>query len=311
MRALIIHRPSGPLGGDVLIAEEFADALARAGIDVVIRSANDLPKDLSVFDAAHMYAACSPDWGLQAALNLYRAGLPFTVTPLWYPRDARQEFYGKSGDIYPGYTQSVAEVLRLSSAIAATTMGELRECWKLAPRHDGFVLGRGFTPFETPKKDNVKDYCLSIARIEPHKNQSSLALACAYVGLPLICIGPIGDASYAQVLEANGAIIPGEVSRREAMIYLQNAKVHALPSFGEIVSGANCEAAYLGIPFVVGLGYDWEYFGDRAVYCDPADWRDIAQALVEAANRPRRPWKRQPTWDSVAQRWKQWLIETR
>lgn len=305
MRVLVLYRPTGPLGGDTLVAQEYAEALRSLGVDAECRSANKM-EDATEFDIVHIYAACSPDWGLPTAMKLKQIGVPFLITPLYWPRDARQAFYGRPGqDIIPGYKQAIAATLRLATAWACVTMSEVLKCWELVPRHRAFVLGRGVTPLETKAVD-PDDYVLCLARIEPHKNQVSLARACSKLGVRLECIGPIADQAYATEVVAWGGNVHGEMIHSEAMSWLARANVHALVSFGEIVAGANCEAAAMGIPAVISVeGADPEFFGPGGVYCDPSDWRDIAEAIETAWSRPRGNWawpSGPPIWQETAKK---------
>jgi len=304
----VFHRPSGPPGGDTQVARHFTDALNALGV-----SAIDLPAGAPIpegIEYAHVWAACSPDWGLPLAVRLGIRNIPFTISPEWYPRDARQAFYGRVGDIASGYTPSVAMMMQLSTGLACATMGELRECWKLAPRHPGFVMGAAFAPPEINYQIETQDslYALCVARIEEHKNQLTALMACNWLGLPFYCIGSEANQEYANHLKAGGARLFGRIDNHaDVMGWMRNALVHVLPSFGEIVAIANQEAAYCGTPMVIGSTcHDWEYFGDRASYCDPTDWRDIAHAINEAIDNQPKPWVDQPTWKSVAKRWIEW-----
>lgn len=305
MRVIIFHRPTGPHGGDVSVAKDFAAKLAEYGIEAEAMGADQRPDTL---DYAHIWAACSPDWGLPLAQWLHSRRVHFTLTPEWYPRDIRQAFYGRTGDITPGYTPSVAMLMQMSDKLACVNMSELMACWKLAPRHPGFVMGEAL-PDKMPAPRRIEglpdQYVLCVGRIEAHKNQAMLAMACAWLGLPLLCIGPIKDKEYAQQVAAMGGKILGFIDDPALVAgYMAQATVHALPSLGEIQGMANMEALYYGTPTVISTtNHGWEYFQDRVNYCDPTDWRDIAAAIVEAAGRERTPWKDQTTWDDVVKKW--------
>jgi glycosyltransferase involved in cell wall biosynthesis len=66
------------------------------------------------------------------------------------------------------------------------------------------------------------------------------------------------------------------------------ARVHALPSWGEICGLVNLEAAACGAAVVTGTqGYELEYLTDLADYCDPSDVNSI-QTTVQTA------WDRYP-----------------
>jgi glycosyltransferase involved in cell wall biosynthesis len=67
------------------------------------------------------------------------------------------------------------------------------------------------------------------------------------------------------------------------------AKVHVMPSWGEVASIVNLEAASCGMQIVAGdRGSELEYLGDCAEYADPADPESIAAAVASALSRPPR-----------------------
>jgi glycosyltransferase involved in cell wall biosynthesis len=58
------------------------------------------------------------------------------------------------------------------------------------------------------------------------------------------------------------------------------AAVHVLPSWSEGAALANLEAAAAGCPLVVSdRSSEFEYFGDLAAYCNPADPDTIRDAI--------------------------------
>jgi glycosyltransferase involved in cell wall biosynthesis len=66
---------------------------------------------------------------------------------------------------------------------------------------------------------------------------------------------------------------------------------------------SNMEAARLNVPAVMGnIGAEPEFFGYGGLYADPRNWRQIAQAVNIAWNRPRQQWAIIPSWSEVAQR---------
>jgi len=309
LRVLVLYRPSGPLGGDTKVARQFATALEGYGVSVTIQGGDKLD-NVRLFDVVHIVGAVDVPWTFAASITLIRENVPYTTTPFYYPRDARQKYYGGHPDTLPGYTNTIAFVLQQSFAIAAPTMSELRECWNIAPEKRGFVMGYGFEPPEYELQEREREnFVLCVGRIERHKNQAALAQACIAVGLPLVCVGEIKDSEYAGLIGEFGGDVRGIVEQDELYRLFETARIHALPSFGECVAQANCEAAWFGVPQVIGLGHDWEYFKDRAEYCDPSDWRSIARALARASWRKRKRWTSQPSWNDVAMNYLAWIEE--
>lgn len=306
LRLLVLHRPSGPRGGDDKAAKYYAEAMAGLGVEVTIRPANEL-ENLQAFDFVHMWAAVSPDWGMPAAYHVRRADVPLIVTPFYWPRDKRLAFYGDTADLYPGYKQQIGSVLHMADVWACVTLSEIKNCWELAPHHNAFVQGMGFTPLPFEAED-PEDYVLCVGRVEKHKNQASLARACAHLGYRLECVGPIVDREYALEVAAWGGNLHGELDDTDWRHILARARVCALPSFGETVATVNAEALSLGIPTVTSIDTaDYEFFGLHAAYCTPSDWRDIAQTLDMAWKIGRQAPLQLPTWEEAARRTLNWM----
>lgn len=300
MRVLVLHRPSGLIGGDTGAAQGYARGLRACGIEAEARPANNL-SGLADYDLVHMFAAVSPDWGLPAAVAVKQAGKPLIISPIWWTRRPRLDFYGLGADVYPGYTQHVAQVMNLADLLAVYTMSEALQVWQLLPRKWVHVMGCGHDGVQGYVQE-AEDYVVTIGRIEKHKNQMGLALACRELGYPLHCIGPVADEPYAAKVRALGATVHGEMDHNETMAWLARARVYALPSFSENVSVSSCEAAALWVPAVLGnIGCEPEFFGPGATYCNPADWRDIAQGVAQAWQQPRRQWAIVPTWAQIAE----------
>jgi SAM-dependent methyltransferase len=118
-----------------------------------------------------------------------------------------------------------------------------------------------------------------------------LAHALRDSGIPLVLLGPSFESgTYELTLRVGGDSlvhldrVPAEMV---ASAY-HAASVHVLPSWAEGAALANLEAAAAGCPIVVSdRSSEFEYFGDLARYCDPADPASIRTA-VEAALADRR-----------------------
>jgi SAM-dependent methyltransferase len=179
-------------------------------------------------------------------------------------------------------------------------MSEAVECWKLAPRARVWVIGMGCDK-PAVEAQPAEDYVICVGRVEPHKNQLSLAQACKALGVRLELVGALAHPEYAMMCKAAGAHLCGELPEPERLDLLARARVHALPSFFENPGLAHAEAALMGIPGVLGnRGCEPEFFGPSGVYCDPTDPDDIASAIREAWHHPRRQWASVPTYDEMA-----------
>lgn len=306
MRGLIVHRPGSEPGGDVAMAQGYAAALDRLGIEAELAPAGAEP-EVNTFDFIHLWAACSPDWGYNVAYSAVQKEIPLIITPMWWGRERRQRHYGMGGyDLFPGYTQQVGAILSMASVLFVPTMSEAVECWKIAPNVP--VVKTGLS-CRQPQVDSFGtfDFVLCLGRIERHKNQHMLAAACQTLGYTLVCAGTIFNQDVAQRVRESGGQIIEQMQWQAAMNLLNTARVHALPSFSESGGAANMEACLLGIPAVMGDTTEPEFFGDGGIYCTPTDFNSVCRALELAWSRPHGQWAKFPTWDEVAQRAATWL----
>lgn len=312
MKLLFIHRNNEVfLNSNHRRGAGYIDALQRAGVEVVSRRADEVGEDLADFDFVYLWQANGPEWALPAAYEAWRQGTRLLVVPIWWSRDLRESYFGRT--LYPSYESDVATILEMAECLHVRAMSEAVECWKLAPGAQVFHLGAGaWPPVVESQPAATPGYVLSLGRIERHKNQHNLALACRSLGIPLVCVGRWGDQSYAARAQAAGAQLMEYLPHQEAMEMLARARVHALPSFGEVVSLANQEACALGVPGVMSyMGAEPEFFGAGGIYCDPTNVADIARAVGEAWNRPRGVWVNMPTWDEIAERGVGWMEENK
>ncbi|MCK4433878.1 glycosyltransferase family 4 protein [Candidatus Bathyarchaeota archaeon] len=144
-------------------------------------------------------------------------------------------------------------------------------------------------------KYKLRDYVLSIGRIQPRKNQMMLIRACKKLDLPCVLIGRPYDRYYAQKVfkELKDAKIKYRYIRylkpdSDMLIsaYL-NARIVALPSAFETPGLVALEAASLGRTVVVTkIGSAPEYFRENAYYVDPEDEDNITKEIQKAWNNP-------------------------
>jgi glycosyltransferase involved in cell wall biosynthesis len=290
------------MGGDVIAANDYGAALRVHGAEVDVRPA-DAVGDMSGFDWLHIWSANAPQWSHPVALAAKRHGIKVAMTPNWWSRKKRLDYYGYlERDIVPGYTNSVAQTLNLADLLLVCTMSEAVECWKLVPYRRIFLFQHGCTMPDAQIQE-PEDYVLCLARLEQHKNQVNLAMACKHLGYRLLLFGSVADESVRQQAVALGAEYAGVGDHDQAMDLLGRARVHALPSFSETPGMSNMEAALLHVPAVMGnIGAEPEFFGYGGIYADPTDWRHIAAGVDIAWKRGRLEWAYVPTWEIVAMR---------
>jgi glycosyltransferase involved in cell wall biosynthesis len=142
------------------------------------------------------------------------------------------------------------------------------------------LLGLGDEPF-----------VLSVGRVEPIKNQVSLALAVRDLPLRLVIVGSVlpGNEGYlAEVRDALPNVVHIPHVEHELLPHVHAAAaVHALPSWYETTGLSTLEALAVGTPVVVAGGpCVEEYFGGVAQICSAADVGGIRAAVLRALGGP-------------------------
>jgi glycosyltransferase involved in cell wall biosynthesis/SAM-dependent methyltransferase len=128
-----------------------------------------------------------------------------------------------------------------------------------------------------------KPFVLCVGAIDMRKNQLMLAEAMRGTGLPLVLLGPAFEPNTLELVKAaggGGLIHIDRVPSELVASAYHAAAVHVLPSWAEGAALANLEAASAGCPIVVSdRSSEFEYFGDMAAFCDPADPASIRSAI--------------------------------
>ncbi|MGE0797619.1 MAG: glycosyltransferase [Lautropia sp.] len=139
----------------------------------------------------------------------------------------------------------------------------------------------------------VRDYVLCVARLEPRKNQLMLVHALRNTGLPIVLVGHAPGTAYAEAVRRIGGDAVRIIDRLPHDSELlrsayAGARVAVLPSWSEGAPLAALEAAASGASLVLSdRSSEPEYFGDFALYCDPADPESIRKAVLQAYHTPR------------------------
>lgn len=142
------------------------------------------------------------------------------------------------------------------------------------------------------QKYNIKDYVLCVGRIEPRKNQLMLVHALKNTNIPLVLIGHTqnDESEYNKLVHANAGknvlfidrLPPNSDILKSAFL---GAKVFVLPSWAEGAPLAALEAAASGCSLVLSnRSSEQEYFGDLAMYCDPANPISLREIIIKVWN---------------------------
>lgn len=219
--------------------------------------------------------------------------------------------------IWKGQKRSIHEILAKTSLLLPNSFSEYTRLSKMYSQPGNYLVvpnAVDSTLFrynsQVKKEDNL---ILCVARIEGIKNQLNLVKALNNTKYRLLIIGdatPNQLAYYEACRRAaadNIHFIP-QLPQQELVPYYQRARVHVLPSWFETTGLSSLEAAAMGCTIVVtAKGDTREYFGDAAVYCDPACSKSIYEAVATACLLPpdealRIKIATQYTWQQASQR---------
>lgn len=141
------------------------------------------------------------------------------------------------------------------------------------------------------RKYGLKDFVLSVGRIETTKNQLLLIRALKSSGIPLVLIGNHNNEEYWKQCTSEAdenVLFLNHMPHEELVSAYGAARVHVLPSWRETPGLVSLEAGLAGCNIVVtNRGSTEEYFGDFANYCEPDDVLSIRNAVLQAYEAPK------------------------
>ncbi|MFN8390875.1 MAG: glycosyltransferase [Bdellovibrionota bacterium] len=328
-RILMIHRPNAVTqpGGDTVAMDRLAASLRKLGAHVDI----DLEKrlDPTEYDLAHLFNFTDPKLVDLAARRLHRLDVPYVASPMYedWPRffSKRAGTYlaferyvneGQHREDWPKYEAVIqalkphpycdnrwcaehAELLISSGEEESKSlMRDYPHAKKVASvRWGAQVIQEPVDPEAFVRWSGIRDFVLSVGRIEDRKNQLMLMQALDDEDMPIVFAGSgvSYQPYYENVVRAfrrrKGTVhflpqIPAELL---ASAYAA-CRVHVCPSWYELPGLVSVEAAHYGAKTVVtDYGTIRDYLGDQAWYCDPGSAASIRAAVLEAWDAPKRP----------------------
>jgi glycosyltransferase involved in cell wall biosynthesis len=159
----------------------------------------------------------------------------------------------------------------------------------------------------------LRDFVLSVGRIEPRKNQLGLLRALKGTGIPIVVMGdpvPENKAYHVACLREAGSNVRfiGRLDHDDPLLASAYGACRclALTSWFETPGLVALEAAMSGVPLVLPRGGSaHEYFGDQALYVGSENLPEIRSAVQTAFNSDRNydlalRVREQFTWESVA-----------
>jgi glycosyltransferase involved in cell wall biosynthesis len=198
--------------------------------------------------------------------------------------------------LWKGQKQSIQKILQQAARILPNTKLEYDQLAGFNVQLPGYTLvPNGIDPaLFSLKNDWPKDpaLVLCVARIEGLKNQLNLIKALNNTRYRLVIIGDPAPNQLPYYYEcrkqaASNISFINHLPQDALTDWYQQAGIHILPSWFETCGLSTLEAAAMGCRVVItDKGYTREYFGEEAVYCDPASPQSILAAIDKAASTP-------------------------
>jgi glycosyltransferase involved in cell wall biosynthesis len=326
-------------GGDVTYAGSIAPLLRRRGVKVTISSDQDI--NLSSYDTVHLFNIVNIEETLDQIHKAKTARKPVVIAPEYanlsrfflhshWKADVLRRITGEpiAGSIFSvkerlrGTATLKKRIFTESTRIVAKSQRERQELLRdfgvpvgkitVIPNGVSTKPGDAIRFF---KKYQVKDFILSVGRIEPIKNQITLIRATKDLDYPLVFIGT-GAASQSEYERRcrdesrtrDTHFIPW-LPREQLFDAYAGALAHVAPSFSETFSYTTAEALLSGTQAVVTKESPYrEYFGGSVFPCDPYDVASVREAVTEAIRFPKklsvtqRYLTRELSWQNVAKR---------
>ncbi|MEP6673914.1 MAG: glycosyltransferase family 4 protein [Ferruginibacter sp.] len=197
--------------------------------------------------------------------------------------------------LWKGQQKSIQQVLHKTSCVLANSSLEhekLAALYKIGAPVATVPNGVDpelFHPDISIDKDSTMVIC--VARIEGIKNQLNLIKALNNTHYTLLLIGNAapnqqGYYNACKKIAAPNIFFIDHVPQESLLQYYKKAKLHILPSWFEVCGLSSLEAAAMGCSIVItDKGYTREYFGELAVYCDPASPASILEAIEIASKK--------------------------
>jgi glycosyltransferase involved in cell wall biosynthesis len=220
--------------------------------------------------------------------------------------------------LWKGHKQSIRKILERAARILPNSKLEYDQLAEFSTPLPGYTLVPNgidpalFTSNTTMPKD--PNLVLCVARIEGLKNQLNLIKALNNTRYRLVVIGnpaPNQLTYYEECRKQAAANVSfiNQLPQEDLTCWYQQAGIHILPSWFETCGLSTLEAAAMGCRVVItDKGYTREYFGNEAIYCDPASPQSILAAVNKVATTPATDTLKQKIFDQYT--WQQAASKT-
>jgi len=333
-------------GGDTVQVEQTARELAVMGVDTEILLSNQIIA-YDKYDLLHFFNIIRPadilyhskkankpfvvstilvnyseyDQNHRKGLSVIFSYLP--VDSIEYIKTMARWILGRDhlsslDYAWKGQRKSIREILRKASMILPNSESEYHRVQQNYHSNVRYmVVPNGINPnlFKSnPKINKDEQLVICVARIEGIKNQLNLIRALNNTKFRLLIIGahaPNQVNYYRQCrqIAAGNVTFINHLPQEDLIAYYLQAKVHVLPSWFETTGLSSIEAAAMGCNVVItDKGDTREYFGNDAIYCDPASPQTIFEAIEQASSSVFSEQLRQKILDQYT--WKHTAIQT-
>lgn len=220
--------------------------------------------------------------------------------------------------LWLGQRNSIIKIAQKAGHLLPNSENEYRRLQKKYQINTPYTIipnGINSKLFQYDEKTIERDplLVLCVARIEGIKNQLKLIEALNNTRFRLLLIGNAApnQLPYYKLCRkkaASNISFINHLPQEELLTYYRKATVHILPSWFETTGLSSLEAAAMGCTIAVSdKGDVKEYFGDKAIYCDPSSTDSIFAAVEKAAAAPQQPELRNYilehfTWEKAAEK---------
>ncbi len=341
MKVMMVNRPDAESvhGGDSVQLRETAAALRRMGTEVEEALGPQEKARYRGFDLIHFNNLQSPAFLLGETRKAKESGRPVVLSTIYWNVSRPNEQIGLKHYRWRHLArlagrplaaalwrarerhrvQMQREVLGLCDLLLPNSCAEADQLHALACRslplevihlgldRDRFRWRAGLPFPEWASKARVAPglYAISVGRVQPWKNTLGLAMVMRRLNIPLVLAGAVCHEAYARACEAAGATLTGPLHGDGLLAAYAHARLHVMASYGETVGLSSIEAAAMGCAVAsTKIGGLVEYLGAEAVYFDPEDEQDMADAVQAAWQRGGTPALQEKarsfTWDDTA-----------
>lgn len=288
------------IAGDSIQMQKTKEYLEKIGVPVDISTNNYI--NLEKYDIIHIFNLIRIKEPYRFAQNARKQGKPYVLSTIywdmadyikndkntsttlkWWLKDnnLRKEVLDYASILLPN-SSIETDVLKKDFSIN-------KECFIIPNCADSFF--NNANPDNFILKYGLTDFILCVGRISCRKNQLALINALKGTGLNLVLIGPNNNKGYYQqckLAARNDVLFIDQLPYYELASAYAAAKVHVLPSWFETPGLASLEAGLAGSNIVTtSRGSAQEYFGDKALYCDPDSEESIRKSVMTAYSEPK------------------------